>query len=124
MGDHQAGTITHQHVQGIDDSFLRRRIQRRGGLIENQHRGIFQQRPRDRQPLPLPGRERAAALAQHCVVTLGQSFDKFLGPGCFCGTLHPREVRRRIGISDVFANAQGKQQRLLRNHRHRSSDAG
>ena len=46
--------------------------QRRRGLVQDQHRRLGQERPGERDQLPLPGRQPAAALADVGVVAVGQ----------------------------------------------------
>ncbi len=54
MGDHKRGPVFHEIGQGHLDHALRFRIQRRGGLVEDEDGGITQQRPRDGQSLAFP----------------------------------------------------------------------
>ena len=44
-----------------------------GRLVEDQDRRVLEDRPGDRQPLPLAARERRAALADDRVVALRQA---------------------------------------------------
>ena len=56
-----------------------RGVQRRGRLVEDQQRRLAQQRPRQRDPLPLPAREPDAALADDRVVAVGKLADDLVG---------------------------------------------
>ena len=67
-----------QAQQQIQDLALRDRIQRRGGLVADQHRRIKQQRPGNRQPLQLASR----ALARVPVQQVGVQFNI---PDGLCG---------------------------------------
>ena len=69
-------------VQGFLNLALRLGIDRRRGFVENQNPRVDQQRPGDRNSLPLAARERLAALAHQRVVAVGQSQDELMRP---CG---------------------------------------
>jgi hypothetical protein len=60
-------------AHGIRDLLLGQRIERRGGLVEDQQARLAHQRPRDRQPLLLAARQLHAALADHRVQPLGRA---------------------------------------------------
>ena len=47
-------------------------------FIQDKNRRVFQQRPRDRQPLPLPPAEFLAAFADDCLEAVGHSENKIL----------------------------------------------
>ena len=70
--DDQHRAVRHQPVDRLLDQPLRLRVQRARGLVENEDRGIPQQRPCDGDPLPLAAREPRAALAQQGLVALRQ----------------------------------------------------
>ena len=63
----------HQH--------LRFRVQMRRGFVQNQDRRVLQQRPRDRQPLPLAAAQFLPALADDGVVAFRHPQNEFLGQG-------------------------------------------
>ena len=77
---HGPQTVRHRnHCPATRDPFERRvnrlfsrRIERRRGFVQQQNRGIFQNRARDRDPLPLPSRKTAATLARDGVIALRQ----------------------------------------------------
>ena len=48
-------------VDRVVHAVLGRRVERGRGLVEREDRRLLQQRARDREPLPLPARERRAA---------------------------------------------------------------
>ena len=62
----------HRLAQPALDLLLGARIDRRGRVVEDQHPRVRDQRPRDRNPLALPARERQPALADHRLVPLRQ----------------------------------------------------
>ncbi len=61
--DDQGGAIPHQRRQRRLDVALRFAVERRGGLVENQDRGVLQERTGDRQALPLSAGQPHAVLA-------------------------------------------------------------
>ena len=65
MRDYDHRTVLHQVLQGFLHQPLGLRIQMRRRFVQNQNRSILQQRPCDRQALPLSARELHAALADH-----------------------------------------------------------
>ena len=60
---------------------LRLCVQGAGGLVQDEHGGVLEQRPGDGDPLPLPAAHRHAALAQDGVVSLGEGGDEAVGVG-------------------------------------------
>jgi len=65
----------------VENHRLGMRINRREGIIENQHRRIAEQRPRDRYALSLAAGEGYTALANHGVVLLIEALDRFVNRG-------------------------------------------
>ena len=64
----------HEHpAQRRVDLLLDPRVDRRGRVVEQQDLGIGEQRPRERDPLALPAREREALLADDGVVAVRQA---------------------------------------------------
>ena len=53
MGDHENGLLSGLRVHIGADEFLVVGIERRGHLVEEQNRGILDDRPRDVEPLRL-----------------------------------------------------------------------
>src|SRR4051812_11743197 len=51
--DHERRAALSQVGQRAEDCLLRERVERRGGLVEDQDRRVLQERPRDADPLPL-----------------------------------------------------------------------
>ncbi len=82
----------HQAVErALDDGFVLG-IDRRQRLVENEDRRVAQQRPRDRQPLPLSAREPQAALADQSGIALRQRGDEVVRIG---GARRRDDLRRR-----------------------------
>ena len=62
--DQDGGAALHDGLVAGDDLALGDRIERRGRLVEDQHRRVGQEGARDGDALALAGRERRAALAR------------------------------------------------------------
>ncbi len=100
---------------GIDDGFALR-VERAGGLVEDQHRRIDQQRSRNGNPLPLATGQVGRPLLQDRVVAARQAFDKLFGARKL-GCVHDiGKARVRTRHRDVVANRAGKQKVFLRHH--------
>ena len=78
-----------QSLQRLLNGRFAAHIKRGGRLIENQHRGIFQEGARDGHALLLPAGEPAAALGQHELEALGLLADN---------PVHASLVRRRLNL--------------------------
>ena len=64
VGDGDRGAAAHQPLQGPADPHLQGRVDRAGGLVEHQQVGVGEVGPQQRDQLPLPRRQRLAALAR------------------------------------------------------------
>ena len=69
MRDHQHRALLGQPVKCLLHKVFRLGVGERGGLVEDQHAGVGQDRAGDRQPLPFPTGQ-AAGRAQHGVVAV------------------------------------------------------
>ena len=78
MGDDDAGAILHQHLQGILNGALGDGIQRRGGLVQNEDGGIFQDHPRNGQALLLAAGELEAAITHLREIAVGLLGNKLM----------------------------------------------
>ncbi len=87
VGDHQRGAVAHQFLQRGLHQGLALRIERRGGLVEQQQRRVAQDSARDRDALALAAGQRDAALAELGLKAAGQPADEFGGMGEIGGTL-------------------------------------
>ena len=59
MGDDEHGALSPEACERAEHALLRRRIERRGGLVEQKHRQTRGERTRDGDPLPLSARHLA-----------------------------------------------------------------
>jgi hypothetical protein len=63
VGDHDRRAPAHQLFERRLDQPLGLGVERRGGLVEDQYRRVLEDRPGDRDALPLAARQPDAALA-------------------------------------------------------------
>lgn len=64
MGHHDGGAPHHDPVQRVLHDLLRVRVQRAGGLVQQQNARVLQNGPRDGDPLLLPSRQLHSSLAR------------------------------------------------------------
>ncbi len=82
--DDQGRAPLHQVGERLLDLALGALVEVRGRLVENQDRGVLQQRPRDGDTLPLPPGQPEAALPEQGLVPLRQLFEKRTRQGGAC----------------------------------------
>ena len=114
--DRKGGSPLHQSRNGQLDPLLCRRIQRRGGLVEDQNPGIVKDRPGDGDPLSLPHGELAAPLTHLGVVSIRLADDEFVGLRGHCGPKHLAKPRLGLAVGDVLGYRAVEQKRLLVDH--------
>ncbi len=114
MGDHQRGAPGHQAGQRLLDQVLALCVEGAGGFIQQQDRRIHQQRPGNRQALPLPTGKPDAALTQGRLVALRQLPDEFIGIGTAGGCLDFRQGCLGPAIADVGLHRATEQRGVLR----------
>ena len=73
MRDHERGAVAHELLERVLHQPLALRIERAGGLVEQQDRRILEDGARDGDALLLAAREPRAALAEEGVVAFRQS---------------------------------------------------
>ena len=115
MSDDDGRALAEQLGECLVDLRLVRHVDGARGVVENQHGGIREDRPRDGDALTLAAREVVPALANHGVVTLIELADEVVGlcrGGCG-DHLGPGGVGTCIG--DVVVNA-GREQEWLVGH--------
>ena len=71
----------HHPVQSLLHDALRLRVQRARRLVQEQHLGVLEDRPRDGDPLLLPAGELHATLADAGVVPVRERGDEAVGVG-------------------------------------------
>ena len=70
MGDNQAGTAFEQRVNGILNDTFRNGVQRRSRFIQDQQAWVFQNYPRNRNPLLFAARKLNTPIAHHRIIPL------------------------------------------------------
>ena len=78
MGDHEGGAPGHRLGERELDALLGGGVDRGGGVVEDQHARVGDERARDRQALALAAGERDAALADLGVIALRQARDELV----------------------------------------------
>ena len=101
VGDHDGGTAFQRGAQRLLDGGLIGRVQRGGGLVEDDHPRLGDQQAGDRQALPLAAGEPVAALPHHGVQPVGQGPDHVFEPGRrsashICSSVASGRARRRL----------------------------
>ena len=124
MRHDQRGPALHQPVQRALDRRLVLRIDARQRLVQDQHRRIAQQRPRDRKPLALAARQSVSALTNHRRIALWQRGDELMRicrPGRGTNLVIGRIW---LGESQIGQHRPVEQVRVLEHHRHLRADIG
>lgn len=85
MRHRDRGAALRDFLQRGRDLLLALRVERRGGLVEDQHLGVPDDGPRDGDALLLPARQRDAAGAHVRVVPLGKRDDEVVDRGVAAG---------------------------------------
>jgi hypothetical protein len=67
VGDHDEGAVLRDRVDRLAQQLLVHAVEARRGFVKQQDRGSRQERPRDREPLPLAAGEHHAVLTDGCV---------------------------------------------------------
>jgi len=93
-------------------------VERRGRLIEQQHRGIADDGTGDRDTLALPARQRIAALADLGIVFIRQAHDVAVDLGLLRRLLDFLIGRAFLAEPDVFPDRHVEQHVFLEHHRH------
>ena len=88
MGHDETGAAHEQLPQGFLDSHFGQRIDRAGGLVENQYPRVGQHGPCKTDQLPLSQRQPAAALPHRGLEPVGQPFDEVATSQPFGGQDH------------------------------------
>jgi hypothetical protein len=89
VGDQDRGAAGHQPLQRRLDLGLALGVERAGGLVEQQDRGVLQEGAGDGDALALAARQARPGLADDGVVALGQVQDEIVGG---------RLARRRLDL--------------------------
>ena len=108
----------HQAFQSLRHQLLRRGIQSRRRLVENQDRRVAHDRPGDRDPPALTAGQGHAALAHHRGVALGHVHDEVMRVRQFGGVHGVLDRRVGFAVGDVLPDGPAEQQRVLQHEAH------
>src|SRR5258708_6710787 len=111
--DDEDGAALHDLAHVVVDDFFALVVECAGRLVEDQDARVADQRPCDRDALALPARQRAAAFADHGVVTVGQFQDEIVSPRKTRGGDHVLARHPRIGERDIVAHGRVEQHVVL-----------
>src|SRR5919205_1904489 len=113
VSDDQRRPAAHRLTQAEPDPRLGGRIDRSGGVVEDEDPRIDGERARDRQPLALASRKRDPALADHSVVALRQTLHELVR------LREPGDARELLVVEvadaegDVLAHRGREEERIL-----------
>ena len=91
-------------------------VDRRGGVVENQHPRVGEHRAGQRDALPLAARERQPALADQRVVPLGQALDELRHLRRLRGGAHLLLGGVGAAVGDVGPDRVGEEEGVLEHH--------
>ena len=113
MRNHHRRPLLHQLVERRLHERLRCRIERRCGLIEDEDRRILADRACDGDALLLSAADARAALARSALVPLRQPSNELVGEGGARRPLDGNVRGVRHAISNILADRQIEEYRLL-----------
>ena len=123
VGDHEDGDIGQFLADRAEDAVLGGGIDRGGRIIEHEHPRPRQERPGQRDALPLPTGERQSTFTDHLAVTVGELVDELMclrhlsGPlNLLVGDIEPHR--------DVVADGGGVEKRLIEDGDEVAADIG
>ncbi len=124
--DDQRRPAAHRLAQADADPRLRRRVDGRGRVVEDEDPRIDGERARDRDALALAARERDAALADHRVVALRQPLDELVRLRERAPPARPpRRVSVGRGRRAMFSRTRrGEEERILRDDADLAAERG
>ena len=111
--DEDRRAVLHHLAQRRVDLLLDARVDRRCRVVEHQDPRVGEDRPRDRDALPLPARQREAALADHGVEPVGERLDELRGSGDLGRPTDLLVGRVGAAVGDVVADGVGEEERVL-----------
>ena len=101
MGDGERRPVGRQLVETALDQHLRLGVDIACRLVEDEDRGVFEDRPRDGDPLALAAGEFDAAFADHRLVAVGEVLDEIVGFGGLGGRTDVGVGRVEAPVGDV-----------------------
>src|SRR5213592_2578720 len=116
--DDQGRFLPNESFDCLQEELLGLGVERAGRLVHNQNGSVLQNRPRNRQTLPLAGGEGSSSLTQYCLIALRQPDNEFFGSrGAGC-RFDFRQSRAGTAISNIFRDRKREQKWLLQYQAH------
>ena len=81
MGDHNRRSAAHHLAERLLDLGFRPHVERRGGVVEDEHPRVREERAGKAEPLPLTARQREALFADDRVDSVREGLDEVEGLG-------------------------------------------
>ena len=101
---------------------LLRGVDRRGGVVEDEHARVGEHGPGDGDALALPARQRVAPLADLRLVAVGHGAHELVGPGQAGGPLDGGGIGVGLGEGDVGGDGVAEEEGVLEHGRHRTAE--
>ena len=114
MRNDEGGPVAHQVGECLLHEPLGFGVERRGRFVEDEDRRVLEDRPRDRQPLPLPAGQALAAFADPRIVLLRQLDDELVRVSGTSRRLDVGRTRPGRPVGDVARDALVEKDGLLR----------
>ena len=114
VGNDQGGAPGRNLAQRFLDFLLRMGIQRRGGFVEQQDAGLFENGPGNGDPLLFAAGQLQAPFTDHGLVTVRLVHDEIMDAGQLGRFLHFRRGCLRVAVGDVVIDRIVEQHRILR----------
>ncbi len=124
VGDDQGGAAFHQALQGLLDGAFALGVERAGGFIEQQDRGILEQRPSDRDALFLATRQTGTALAEVGAIAIRKFGQEVVRFGAAGGGEHVLIAGAESAVADVVQGIGAEQHRILGHQGDRRTQVG
>src|SRR5439155_4209599 len=116
--DDEHGAAPEEHLERLLDQKLRLGIEIRGRFVEKEERGVLEDGPRDRDPLPLPSREAQPAIADFRIVPRRHLADEAVGVRGERGAADRLPIGLHHAVGDVARHGVVEQQGILRHDPH------
>ena len=124
MGDDDGRAVGHQPLDGALHQLFALGIERAGRLVEEENRGVAQDRAGDGDALALTAGETHPFLAEIAVEAFGQLVEEPGRGRRLGGGAHLIVVRLRAAIADVLPAIGGEDHRVLGHQAHAGADLG
>src|SRR5690554_415104 len=121
VGDDDGRAVGEERLQTALHKAFARDVERRRRLIEDEHGGVGEERPGERQQLPLPCRDPAATLVDVGAVAVGKRADEVVRTHRPRGVLDLGERRSRAPQRNVVGDRAAEEVGLLRDHDDRAA---